>query len=248
MTLRATDCGLLMQGKNWRGRLVQWVEKASLEKIRRLLEVSEQERHCEVLLTLKNLTNVRRSPAPYSLPIIPRSLPLEIVGRKHFVTTDLLDLLAGRAPLPGDPEAEALSREQALQASSIPSTSTSGGSSSALPVPSLEAGSICSTGLPLPRKMIYPAPRVLTIKKKRTTQKKSARGVRSEPSQPSLKEEEEEEEEMTGLLDRYVARKRKRQEEAKLEAERAEGSVLPPMDGGSEIQTIVIPASPEMGV
>ena len=71
--------------------------------------------------------------------------------------------------------------------------------------------------------------------------------VRSEPSQPSLKEEEEEEEEMTGLLDRYVARKRKRQEEAKLEAERAEGSVLPPMDGGSEIQIIVIPASPEMG-
>ena len=27
--------------ENLRGRLVQWVEKASLEKIRRLLEVSE---------------------------------------------------------------------------------------------------------------------------------------------------------------------------------------------------------------
>ena len=34
---------------------MQWVEKASLEKIRRLLKVSEQERHCEVLLTLRNL-------------------------------------------------------------------------------------------------------------------------------------------------------------------------------------------------
>ena len=90
---------------------MQWVEKASLEKIRKLLEVSEQECHCEVLLTLKNLVDVRRSPAPYSLPIIPRSLPSEIVGRKHFVTTDLLDLLAGRALSPGDPEAEALSRE-----------------------------------------------------------------------------------------------------------------------------------------
>ena len=54
---------------------MHWVEKASLEKIRRLLEVSKQERHCEVLLTLKNLTDVRRSPTPYSLPIIPRSLP-----------------------------------------------------------------------------------------------------------------------------------------------------------------------------
>ena len=38
---------------------MQWVEKASLEKIRRLLEVSEQERHCEALLTLKNLADVR---------------------------------------------------------------------------------------------------------------------------------------------------------------------------------------------
>ena len=52
---------------------------------------------------------------------------------------------------------------------------------------------------------------------------------------------------MTGLLDRYAARKRKRQEEAEREAKRAEGSVLPLMDGGSEIQTIMIPASPEMG-
>ena len=90
---------------------MQWVEKASIEKIRRLLEVFEQERHCEVLLTLKNLADVRWSPAPYSLPIIPRSLPSEIVNIEHFVTTDFLDLLAGCAPSPGDPEAEALSRE-----------------------------------------------------------------------------------------------------------------------------------------
>ena len=110
MTLCATNCGFGCKEK-WRGRLVQWVEKASLEKIRRLLEVFEQERHCEVLLTLKNLANVRRSPTPYSLPIIPRSLPSEIVGGEHFVTTDLLDLLAGHAPSTGDPETEALSPE-----------------------------------------------------------------------------------------------------------------------------------------
>ena len=71
--------------------------------------------------------------------------------------------------------------------------------------------------------------------------------VRFEPSRPSLLEEEEEEEEMTGLLDRYAARKRKRQEEAEREAERAEGSVRPPVDGGSEIQTIMIPAFLKMG-
>ena len=197
---------------------MQWVEKASLEKIRRLLEVSEEERHCEVLLTLKNLAEMRQSSAPYSLPNIPCSLPSEIVGGEHFVTTDLLDLLAGRAPSPRDPEAEALSREQALHASFVPSTSTSGGSSSALPILGPEAGSVCPTGIPLPRKRIDPAPRVLTIKKKRSTPGKSARGaqvedfipwVHSEPSRPSLSEEEGEEEEMTGLLDRYAARKRK---------------------------------------
>ena len=85
------------------------VEKVSLEKICRLLEVSKQKHHCEVLLTLKNLVDVRRSPAPYSLPIIPRSLPSKIMGGERFVTTDLLDFLTGRAPSPGDPEAEVLS-------------------------------------------------------------------------------------------------------------------------------------------
>ena len=93
---------------------MQWVEKASLEKIRRLLEVFKQKRHCEVLLTLKNLADVRRSPAPYSLPIIPRPLPVEIMDGEHFVTSDLLSLLAGRAPSTRDLEAEALHREQAL--------------------------------------------------------------------------------------------------------------------------------------
>ena len=100
-------------------RLVQWVEKASLEKIRRLLEVSEQERHCEVLLTLNNLVGVSQSPTPYSVPIISRLLPSEIVSEEHFVTANLLDFLAGHAPSSGDPEVEALSLEQALQASSV---------------------------------------------------------------------------------------------------------------------------------
>ena len=135
-----------------------------------------------------------------------------------------------------------MSQEQALQASSVPLTSTSGGSSSALPVPGPEAGRICPAGLPLPRKRIGPVPRVLRIKKKRTTQGKSAREaqvedfiawVLSEPSRPSYSEEEE----MTGLLDRSATIKRKRQEEDEREAER---SACSPMDGGSEIQTIVI--------
>ena len=71
--------------------------------------------------------------------------------------------------------------------------------------------------------------------------------VRSEPIRPSLLEEEGEEEEMTEFLDRYAARKRKREEEAEREAKGTGGSVHPPMDGGSEIQTIMISASLEMG-
>ena len=140
--------------------MVQWVEKVSLEKIRRLLEDSKPEHHYEVLLTLKNLADVRRSPAPYSLPIIPRALPLEIVEGEHFITSDLLSLLAGRAPSTRDPVAEASYREQASRASSVPLTSTNGDSSLASPGPSRDERGICPVRLPLPRKGTGFAPRV----------------------------------------------------------------------------------------
>ena len=52
--------------------------------------------------------------------------------------------------------------------------------------------------------------------------------------------EGEEEEEMTGLLDRYVSRKRKREESSEREPDQAEGSNRPTTDGDSEMQTIVI--------
>ena len=71
--------------------------------------------------------------------------------------------------------------------------------------------------------------------------------VRSEPSRPSTLEEEENEEEMTGLLDRYAARKRKRQEDVEREADRAEGLDRPPTVGGLEMQAILIPGSLEVG-
>ena len=107
----------------------------SLEKICRLLEVSEHECRYEVLLTLKNLADVRRSPSPYSPPIIPCLLPLEIVDEEHFVTSYLLSLLAGRAPSIRDSEAEASHQEQESRASFVPTTSTNGDSSSASPGP-----------------------------------------------------------------------------------------------------------------
>ena len=224
---------------------MQWVEKASLEKIRRLLEVFEQERHCEVLLTLKNLADVRRSPAPYSLLIIPRVLLVEIVDREHFVTSDLLSLIVGRAPSTRDPEAKASHREQASRASSVSSTSFSEDSSSASPGPGRDERGIRPARLPLLRKGTSFAPRVSQIGKKGTGRVKSTPGaqvedfipwVSPEPSRPSALEEEEE---MMGLLDRYAARKRKRQEDAEREAVLAEGSDRLPTDGGSEMQAIV---------
>ena len=51
------------------------MEKSSLDKIHRLLEISEQERQYKVLLTPDNISVERRNPAPYTLPAIPRSLP-----------------------------------------------------------------------------------------------------------------------------------------------------------------------------
>ena len=50
---------------------MDWVEKSSLGKIRRLLEISEQKLHYKVLLTLDNISTLRRNPAPYTLPVIP---------------------------------------------------------------------------------------------------------------------------------------------------------------------------------
>ena len=52
---------------------------------------------------------------------------------------------------------------------------------------------------------------------------------------------------MTGLLNHYAARKRKRQVSSSSESDPAQaaGSSLPAAEGGSEMQAIVIPGSPE---
>ena len=85
---------------------MEWVEKASFEKICRLLEVSERERHYKVLLTSKNLADVRHNPACYNLPIIPRPLPSKVVDGEHFFTVDLLRLISGGASISEGAEAE----------------------------------------------------------------------------------------------------------------------------------------------
>ena len=243
-------------GKSRRGRLVNWVEKASLEKIRRLLEITKHECHYEVLLTLKNLADVRRNPAPYSLPIIPRLLPSEIMDGEHFVTTDLLNLTAGSASPSRDLEAETSSWELVFQTPSVPFASTSGGSGSAQSAPRRGERGSHPERLPLPRKGTSSAPRALKIKRRGTIRRRNAPEAQvkdfvpwayPESSWPSDVKEGEEEEEMTGLLDRYVARKRKRQESTERGPDQVEGSSRLATDGDSEMQEIVITGSPEIG-
>ena len=109
-TLCCISCWFIHAGKAWGGRLVKWVEKSSIEKIRRLLEIFERELHCEVLLTLENIYAVIRNPAPYTLLAIPRPLPSNVVEGEHFVIADLRHLASGSASASRDPVVEASSR------------------------------------------------------------------------------------------------------------------------------------------
>ena len=101
-------------GKAWRGRLVNWVEKSSFEKIRRLLEVSERECHYNVLLTPENISVVRQNLAPYNLLVIPRPLPRDVVEGEHFVVANLRRLVSRGASSSRDPVVEASSWVQGV--------------------------------------------------------------------------------------------------------------------------------------
>ena len=78
-----------------RGRLVNWVEKASLEHIRRLLEITKGERNHELLLYVKNLRELGANPFPYIVLVIPCPLLAEFVKGEHFVLADLLKSIPG---------------------------------------------------------------------------------------------------------------------------------------------------------
>ena len=97
-------------------------------------------------------------------------------------------------------------------------TSLSKDSCSAQPVPSRRTRSIRPERLPLPEQVAGSTPRVITIKRKGAAWRQNAPGSKGEDFIPWVSaehkdfqdlEEEEREERMTGLLDRYAARKRK---------------------------------------
>ena len=134
------------------------MEKSSLEKIRLLLEIFEQERHYKVLLTPDNISAMRRNPAPYTLPVIPRLLPSNIVEGEHFVIVDLRRMISSSAHPSGDPIVGASSQVQGAGHASGSSTSPSGDSSFAYSAPSWRIRSSRPERLPLPDRVAGSAP------------------------------------------------------------------------------------------
>ena len=253
---------VLHVGKAWRGRLVNWVEKPSFEKIRRLLEVSERECHCKVMPTPENISVVRYNPTPYSLPIIPRPLPSDVVEREHFVVADLRRLVSRGASSSRDPTVEASSR---VQGASEAFTSSSRSSSSSPLDPGRESRKGHPERPPLPVQVLGPAPWVVRIRRKGAPERRNAPKSKGEDFVPWVPtereelqdlEEEERRERMTGLLDRYAARKKKRQVVSSSESDPAPvqsaGPSLPATDGqpvtdgSSGDLAIIIPCSPEL--
>ena len=236
------------------------MEKSSLEKIRRLLKISEQKRNYKVLLTLDNISAVRRNPSPYTLQVIPRSLPLDIVEGEHFVIADLWCLISSSARPSGDPVVEASSWVQGAGHASGSSTFLSGDSSSAHPAPNRRTRSSRPERLPLPDRVAGSAPRVVKNRWKGAYGQRNAPWSKGEDFVPWVSveheglqdlEEEEQEERMTGLIDRYAARKMKRQLSSSSEYDIAPaqtaGPSQPTIEGGSKVQAIIIPGSPESG-
>ena len=146
---------------------MNWVEKSSFEKIRRLLEISEKEHHYKVLLTLDNISAVRSNLAPYTLPVIPLLLPLDIVEGEHFVIANLRHLISSSARPSGDLVVEASSRVLGAGSAFGSSTSLSEDFSSAHLVPSQRTRSSCPERLPLFEQVAGSTLRVVKIKRKR---------------------------------------------------------------------------------
>ena len=91
--------------KRKQGRLVSWVEKASLERIRRLLEITKAEHNQNHLLSMKNLRKLGASPFRYIVPIIPRPLPAELVEGEHFVLANIFKSIPGSSSQVGSNQA-----------------------------------------------------------------------------------------------------------------------------------------------
>ena len=158
---------------------MKWVEKLSIEKIRRLLEIFEREHHCQVLLTRENISAVRNNPAPYTFPVIPRPLPSNVVEGEHFVLTDVRRLGFGNVSSSRDLVVKASSWVQGVRSLSQSPTSSSRGPDSSSATDRKVSGQRPERILPLAQVALV-VPRVVKIKRKKAFKRRDAPGSRSE--------------------------------------------------------------------
>ena len=100
---------VIFVGRHKRCQLVSSVEKVSLDRIRRLLKITEGERNHELLLSVMNLRELGANPFPYIVSIIPHPLPIELIEGERFVCDDLLKSILGsssRARSAQEPQTE----------------------------------------------------------------------------------------------------------------------------------------------
>lgn len=88
---------MCVTGKEKRVRLVEWVEKASSDRLNKLFVISSSARHHQTLLTGKNLLAVVRESQSYIIPILPCLAPKVLVSGEHRVLNDLLSYEKARA-------------------------------------------------------------------------------------------------------------------------------------------------------
>ena len=68
---------------------MEWVEKASFDRLNMLFEIAAAEWSCDTLLSTQNLRSVMQELQPYMLNILPRRMPEEAMDGEHFVLQDL---------------------------------------------------------------------------------------------------------------------------------------------------------------
>ena len=179
---------------------------------------------------------------------------------------DVRRLVSSSASSSRDPIVEASSRVQGARSASRSSASSSGGSSSSSSAPGRRARRDRPERFLFLAQVAGAAPRVVKVKRKRVLGRRNAPGSRCEnfipwvpddTDGPQDLEEEERMERMTGLLDHYVARKRKRQVSSSgesdaapvqfAEASQPTADDQPAANGSSGDRVITIPGSLELG-
>ena len=69
--------------------MVEWVKKASFDRLNKLFKITAIERHYLTLLSARNLLAVIREPQSYVLNILPMRLPKVVITRERFMLKDL---------------------------------------------------------------------------------------------------------------------------------------------------------------